>query len=259
MCENLFNWATSQGAHTAMTSYQQKKEAWNFTPKSERCWVETHCRLGYREWSQQDSGLMLESEEMKTSNVSVSCHRNRHSRVTSDSREVFFFFCWCLSFALFYRSRIRDWAVSHMAEGEQSRVKWGEEWEEEKKGVKIQFKNQGRRAMCRAEQTDVTEWNIVWIKISTTQFNSSDCYSRTLYSIESETERREKFFIKFSPILPFSHRHIVRVAGWLYIVLFSHSFVIIIITAPLLPLLMIRCTLIWLALFADPRAWDLAW
>lgn len=34
---------------------------------------------------------MLESEEMKTSNVSVSCHRNRHSRVTSDSREVFFF------------------------------------------------------------------------------------------------------------------------------------------------------------------------
>lgn len=31
--------------------------------------------------------------------------------------------------------------------------------------------------MCRAERTDVTEWNIVWIKISTTQFNSSDCYS----------------------------------------------------------------------------------
>lgn len=90
-----------------------------------------------------------------------------------------------------------------------------------KKGVKIQFKNQNRRAMCRAEQTDVTEWNIVWIKISTTQFNSSDCYSRTLYSIDSETERREKFFIKFSPILPFSHRHIVSRRLTLYSAIFS--------------------------------------
>lgn len=76
----------------AMTSEQQKEEAWNFTPKSEREMLSRDALSAgmWREWSQQDSGLMLESEEMKTSNVSVGCHRNRHSRVTSDFLEKFF-------------------------------------------------------------------------------------------------------------------------------------------------------------------------